>query len=247
MSLTAEQLACIPLFAGLSTNRLVQLASVFERLSPAEDTVLFEPNQPATHFYVLTAGEVMIWEGEQVRCQLWPLATIGELGCLAGLDRVTRAVVTQPSELWRTGPRLDPRFFDQHTDIALPFYQQLVNLIAEKVHRDQIRIEDMRRNIIRTQKTMKQMRDYLLESPDTPVSETLHNRSRNSSATTGASTTGSSRPTATRPPCASMTAPWRRSSRSRAPTSATATFPVRRPPKAPTKSAVLDLSGFESR
>ena len=176
MSLTAEQLACIPLFAGLSERRLAQLTSIFERVEVREGAVLFEVADPATHFYLLTGGEVTIFEGEQIRCQLWPPATIGELGCLAGLTRVTRAVVSRPSEIWRTAREAILGFFDQHTDIALPFYQQLVNLIADKVRRDQIRLEDMRRNIIRTQKAMKQMRDFVLESQDTAISETLHNQ-----------------------------------------------------------------------
>ncbi len=176
MPLTQEQLSCIPRFAGLSEKRLVQLGSIFEPVNLPEETVLFEVTDPATHFFLLIAGEVTVYEGEQVRCQLWPPATIGELGCLAGLTRVTRAVVSRPSELWRTSREAMLAFFDQHADIALPFYQQLVRLIADKVRRDQIRLEDMRRNIIRTQKSMKQMRDFLLEGPDTPVSETLHNR-----------------------------------------------------------------------
>jgi CRP/FNR family transcriptional regulator, cyclic AMP receptor protein len=176
MTLTAEQLACIPLFAGLSERRLAQLTSIFEPLKADEGAVLFEVAGPATHFFLLTAGEVTIYEGEQIRCQLWPPATIGELGCLAGVARVTRAVVSRPSEIWRTSQQSILGFFDQHTDIALPFFQQLVNLIADKVRRDQTRLEDMRRNIIRTQKAMKQMRDFVLESQDTPISETLHNR-----------------------------------------------------------------------
>jgi len=176
MSLTAEQLACIPLFAGLSEEPLAQLTSIFEPLTIPEGTVLFEVGDPATHFYLLTGGEVTIYEGEQVRCQLWPPATIGELGCLAGLTRVTRAVVSRSSELWRVPRESILGFFDQHNDIALPFYQQLVSLIADKMRRDQIRLEDMRRNIIRTQKAMKQMRDFVLESEDTVISERLHNQ-----------------------------------------------------------------------
>jgi hypothetical protein len=109
-----------------------------------------------------------------VRYRLRPLAPIGELGALAGLHRNTSAVVTERAELWKATREALLHFFEQNREIAVLFYQNLVHLIADKVGRDQIRLEDMRRNIIRTQKAMKQMRDLLLESPETPVSEALH-------------------------------------------------------------------------
>jgi CRP/FNR family cyclic AMP-dependent transcriptional regulator len=85
-------------------------------------------------------------------------------------------VVSERAELWKATRETLLRFFAEHREIALPFYQNLVHLIGDKVGRDQIRLEDMRRNLIRTQKEMKQMRDLLLETEETPVSEALHAR-----------------------------------------------------------------------
>lgn len=176
MPLNPDQLKCIPLLQGLSDQQLLQLSGVFEQRTVAQGTELFRAGKPAEAFYLLAGGEVTIFEGEDERYRLHPPAPIGELGALAGLKRNTTALVTQTAEIWQVTRDAVLRFFEGHQEVALPFYQNLTLLIADKVRRDQLRLEDMRRNIIRTQKVMKQMRDFLLEAEDTPVSETLHNK-----------------------------------------------------------------------
>jgi CRP/FNR family cyclic AMP-dependent transcriptional regulator len=176
MPLTPDQLRSIPLLRGMTDQQLKQLAGVFEPRNLAKGDPLFKAGQPAECFYLLARGEVKIFEGDKERYTLKPPAPIGELGALADLRRSTTAVVARNAELWQVSRDGLLGFFESHSEIALTFYQNLVSLIADKVRRDQVRLEDMRRNIIRTQKTMKQMRDFLLESDDTPISETLHNK-----------------------------------------------------------------------
>jgi len=176
MPLTPDQLRSIPMLRGMTDTQLRQLASVFEARSLPEGTLLFEAGEPAEAFYLLADGEVKIYEDDQERYTLRPLAPIGELGALAGLRRNTTARVGKAARLWMVTREKLLTFFEGHGEIALAFYQTLMHLIADKTQRDQTRLEDMRRNIIRTQKAMKQMRDFVLESEETPLSETLHNR-----------------------------------------------------------------------
>jgi CRP/FNR family transcriptional regulator, cyclic AMP receptor protein len=176
MTLSPEQLGCIPLLHGITEEQLVQLAAILEPVSLPEGEILFEAGQAASAFYLLAVGEVALYEDDEVRYRLRPVAPIGELGALAGLDRNTTAIVSQQAQLWRITRDALLSFFGSHPGVAVPFYQNLLHLIADKVRRDQTRLDDMRRNLIRTQKAMKQMRDLLLESPDTPVSEPLHNK-----------------------------------------------------------------------
>ena len=157
--LTPDQMSSIPLLRGMNDQQLKQLAGVFVRRDLALAAVLFEVGQPAESFYLLARGEVKIYEGDQERYALKPPAPIGELGALADLRRNTTAVVSRDAELWEVDREALLRFFESHGEIALIFYQNLVMLIEDKVRRDQTRLEDLRRNIIRTQKTMNQMRD----------------------------------------------------------------------------------------
>ena len=174
MSLSPDILQCIPMLAGITEEQLLQLAEVFEHRMLAQGEILFEVDTPAVDFFLLTEGEVTLTEGDNIRYKLHPPAPIGELGALAGLNRNTTARANIRSEVWCTTSTKLMRFFEAHGEIALPFYQSLVHVIADKVRRDQVRMEDMRRNIIRTQKAMKKMRTFLLHKEDTPISDALH-------------------------------------------------------------------------
>jgi len=176
MSLTPEQLRCIPLLRGIDDEQLQQLSGVFEKRDLPEGETLFEAGKPAKAFYLLASGEVAIFEGEQIRYRLRSPSSIGELGALSDLNRSTTATISRPAEVWQVTREALQEFFETHGEIAMPFYQNLVELTGDKMKRDQIRLEDMRRNIIRTQKVMKQLRDFVLESQDTPISDTLHNK-----------------------------------------------------------------------
>jgi len=49
-----------------------------------------------------------------------------------------------------------------------------LSVVADKVHRDQTRMADMRQNLMRTQKQLKQLRELVLESDETPISAPIH-------------------------------------------------------------------------
>jgi CRP-like cAMP-binding protein len=174
MSLSPEQLRCIPFLRELDEQQLMELAQVFEAQELARGDVLFQSGTHDDTLYLLTRGEVRILEGEDIRFRLRPPAPIGELGALAQLKRNTTAFVSEPSVVWKVARRDLLKFFESRADIALPFYQGLLHIIANKVQRDQMRMDDMRHNIIGTQRTMKEMRNLILESAETPISESLH-------------------------------------------------------------------------
>jgi hypothetical protein len=122
---------------------------------------------------LLTAGEIALREDTEVRFKLRPIAPIGELGALTGLRRNTTALATMDSEILRIGTAQLMDFFESHGDVAFPFYHNLLRVVADKVRRDVRRMDEMRTNIIRTQKAMKRMRDLVLEAEDTVVSRPI--------------------------------------------------------------------------
>ena len=50
----------------------------------------------------------------------------------------------------------------------------MLGVVADKVHRDQSRIADMRGNLIRTQKELKRLRELVLDTVETPLSQPVH-------------------------------------------------------------------------
>jgi CRP/FNR family cyclic AMP-dependent transcriptional regulator len=173
MAVRPSDLHAIPLFQNITEEHLAELMGAFERLEVGPDHVLFEAGSAPKHLLLLVRGEVALREGDATRFRLAPIAPIGELGAVTGLRRNTTAVTTQPSEVWRIGVAELMDFFEKHGDVAFPFYHNLLNVVAHKVRRDTRRVDEMRANLIRTQKAMKRLLEAVLEAEETPLSKTV--------------------------------------------------------------------------
>ena len=176
MSVVAS-LKSLPLFQGISEARLGQLVNAFRPVTHKAGSVLFTAGDRATHFELLTKGEVTVEESETTKFVLQPVSPLGELGSLTNIPRSTTATAKTDVEVLsiQVGDLLG--FFDAHADIGFAFYRNLLNVVGDKVRRDRRRMGEMRDNIIRTQKAMKQMRETVLAAPESdiskPVFETL--------------------------------------------------------------------------
>ena len=168
-----NSLQSLPLFQGISEARLGELVSAFRTVTHKAGTVLFKTGDVATHFELLTKGEVSLEESATTRFDLRPVAPLGELGALTGIPRSTTATATVDIEVLSVPVGDLLGFFDANADIGLAFYKNLLKLVSDKVRTDRRRIEDMRSNLIRTQKAMKQMREIVLAAPESEISKPL--------------------------------------------------------------------------
>jgi len=168
-----SSLQTLPLFQGIPEARLEQLVGAFRSVSHSAGTKLFAVGDTATHFELLTKGEVCLEESESTKFGLRPFAPLGELGALTGIPRSTSAVATIDSEVLTipVGDLLG--FFDANADIGLAFYRNLLGVVSDKVRRDRRLLGEMRANIIRTQKAMKAMRETVLAAQETAISKSL--------------------------------------------------------------------------
>jgi len=175
MGPTASDLRTIPLFHGFADDELARLGALFERVTITDpEKPLFDVGEPATDFYLLTAGEVVLDSPDDDRFKLSPPALIGELGALTGLARSTRAYVTAGSTLWIVPARRIQAFFGEQQEMGVRFLVNLLTVVADKVHRDQGRMADMRSNLIKSQKELKRVREIVLEAEETPISAPVH-------------------------------------------------------------------------
>jgi len=175
MAVRPSDLHAIPLFHGLTEDHLTELVDAFEKLTLEPGQILFEAGSEPKHLLLLVRGEVALRDpgATEPRFRLSPLAPIGELGAVTGMRRSTTAETTQPSEIWRIGVAELTQFFEKHGDVAFPFYHNLLGIVADKVRRDTRRLDEMRANLIRTQKAMKKLLEVVLESEETPLSKTV--------------------------------------------------------------------------
>lgn len=173
MTIQPADLRAVPLFAAMSDDHLTTLLGAMETRRLAEGEGLFEENTVADRLILLTEGEVAVHQGLEERFRLRPLALVGELGGMTGLKRTSTALATKPSEVLSIGIDALLHFFEKNGDVAYPFYHSFLHIVADKLVRDRRRMDEMRQNIITTQKAMKTMRTALLEADDSPLHRLL--------------------------------------------------------------------------
>jgi CRP-like cAMP-binding protein len=174
VAIVPAELRGIPLFRDFTDEELTRLSQLFEPVASDAGGVLFAEGEGAVAFYLLMAGEVSLRQDEREVYLLRPPCIIGELGATTGLSRHCRAVVGPGSVLRRIDAARLHDFCAQQPAIGLRLYRALLGAAADKIARDQRRTAEMREHIIVTQKAMKALRDFILESPDTAISGRVH-------------------------------------------------------------------------
>jgi CRP-like cAMP-binding protein len=164
-------LRTIPLFREISDKHLSALLKIFTKEKVAAGTVLFRAGETDSRVRILVDGEVTLTEEGQATFVLKPLMLIGELGGITGTPRNTTATASRATVVLTAESKKLMAFFESNADTALAFYRALLDVVSEKVRRDKERMDQMRRNIIRTQKAMKELRDVVLASPETVISK----------------------------------------------------------------------------
>jgi CRP/FNR family cyclic AMP-dependent transcriptional regulator len=137
---------------------------------------LFTAGEMHDAFQILTEGEVEIVEPGEPKILLRPFAPIGELGALTGLPRNATATATSEVSLLEVSTEQLMSVFSRSGDLGFTFYKALLGVVSEKVKRDKLRMDEMRRNIIRTQKAMKELRELVLSAEETSLSQPLCDR-----------------------------------------------------------------------
>jgi CRP-like cAMP-binding protein len=161
----------IPLFANIPDERLSELIGVFETKTVPAGHVLFRSGEIPTTFTLLARGEVTLEEAGDAKFRLRPFAPIGELGALTGLPRNATAVAATEAVIMTVGVPQLLAFFERHADTGFAFYKNLLGVVSTKVRKDERRAEEMRTNLIRTQKAMKGLREIVLSSAETEISK----------------------------------------------------------------------------
>jgi CRP-like cAMP-binding protein len=174
MGPSQTELRTIPLFHGFRDDELRDICALFEHVDVRPERPLFEVHEPATTLYLLTRGEVVLDRPGDDVFRLRPPALIGELGALTGLPRSTRAVPQPGAEIWGLPAKRIQAFLGEQQELGVRFLVNLLSFVADKVHRDQRRMADMRSNLIGTQKELKRLRELVLETVETPLSAPVH-------------------------------------------------------------------------
>jgi hypothetical protein len=91
-----EQLAAVPLFAGLSKKQLRRISSLITRIDLPAGQVLTLEGQSGSEFFVVLEGEVEVRQGDRVIATRRPGEYVGEIALLDRRPRTATVVATTP-------------------------------------------------------------------------------------------------------------------------------------------------------
>ncbi|MCB9557555.1 MAG: cyclic nucleotide-binding domain-containing protein [Deltaproteobacteria bacterium] len=176
MNIDPIDFKALPLFSEISADQLRPIVEALTERTLADGECLFSAGDRADSFFILVRGQLRLLGGDPGPLELRPPASFGELGALTGgRRRMTAVSCGSTVVLQMATARLDSLVVE-HPQLGIVVYRRLAEIVAEKLQRDETRLEDMRSNLIRTQKQMKAMRDLLLESDETPLSGALYDQ-----------------------------------------------------------------------
>ena len=171
MPITPADLNHLPLFRPLTESQLKELLAAFVPRKVKRGSTLFRAGEVPSKFQLLANGEIELTEAREPKVIVRPIAPIGELGALTGVPRNTTAVATKDSELLEVERDALMKLFSRSADLAFLFYKGLLDVVSDKVRRDKLRLDEMRDNLIRTQKAMKELREVVLSADETTISQ----------------------------------------------------------------------------
>lgn len=173
MNVDVAQLQHLPLFRNLAADALRPLFASFAPRRLAKGDLLFRAGETSRLFQVLTEGELTLHEPGEPPIELGPVSLVGELGAISGLPRNATATASSDVTVLEI-PSVDlTRWLSDNAAIGVVFFRNLVEVVADKVRRDKVRADEMKSNLIRTQRSMKELRDIVLAAEETTLSQPL--------------------------------------------------------------------------
>lgn len=97
----ALALRAAPLFASLSADALLPVASLCQQVDLVGGQVLFEAGEVGDSMFVVASGLVQVKRGAELLAKLGPGEVVGEMGALDLEPRSATVVAAEPSRLIR--------------------------------------------------------------------------------------------------------------------------------------------------
>ena len=137
--MTDDILSQTPLFLGFTADQLELLRPLFVPCECHKGTVLFEQDDPATYFYIVTSGEVAIHfkpEDDQdiVVAHIKPGGMIGWSAVIGRPRYTSAAICTQFTGLLRVSGAELLALGGDHQETVNLFTYRLAEVVAERMH-----------------------------------------------------------------------------------------------------------------
>jgi CRP-like cAMP-binding protein len=124
-----EQLAKVPLFAGLSKKELRLISQLATYLEEPAGTILTEEGRPGHEFIIVLDGEIEVRHGDKVVAERGPGSYVGEIALLDHRPRTATVVAKTPVAISVIGQREFTGLLAEVPEIS----QQLLPAVARRL------------------------------------------------------------------------------------------------------------------
>jgi CRP/FNR family cyclic AMP-dependent transcriptional regulator len=134
-----QNLTELSIFQGFSEQQLILLDSKMSYCTLPPRMIVFEQGEKASHFYILTSGEVTIhykpYDGPPlVVARILPGGVFGWSAALGHLSYTSTARVKQKSEAYRIQGEELRRLCETCPEVGSIFLERLAVVISERLH-----------------------------------------------------------------------------------------------------------------
>ena len=127
----ALHLKSLPLFEGLTTRQLMDLANEVREEQHNADTVIFREGDPGNCLYLIVEGQVRVTRGETLLRDQGPKSFFGEIAVLEGENRTATVTANTPVRFLRLDRDDLLRLMEELPAIAIGICQSLSRRVSE--------------------------------------------------------------------------------------------------------------------
>jgi CRP/FNR family transcriptional regulator, cyclic AMP receptor protein len=129
-----QQLASVPLLAGLEPRVRQRLSEVGKRRTYAADEVMVQEGSTGTALYVLLSGRARVERDGKELGQLGAGDFFGELALIEEHPRSATVVATEPSDCLLFPAWEFTALLEEHPELAVPIMRELIVRLHRREH-----------------------------------------------------------------------------------------------------------------
>jgi hypothetical protein len=123
----------VPLFEGLTTAQLVEVARLAEPHALAAGAVLFHQGDAVDFLYIVRRGGLSVKAGSEERARLGPGECVGEMAVLTASERTATVETVEATQLLRFDADDFLQLLDNYPEIGRSLLRALVRRLAKSM------------------------------------------------------------------------------------------------------------------
>ena len=162
-----QTIAKIPLFKGLSPSQAQSVIGICHPQSFDVEEVLCQGGTESDEMFIFLSGELGVVTPDDVQvAKILPVTTVGEIGFVTRQPRTATVKATKTSTLLVVKRAQLQQLLRANADLLSCIYRSLIDILAEKIVNDNIRVRDHLQGINKHKRRVKQQRRRVFLATD---------------------------------------------------------------------------------